>query len=164
MKQYETMKDGENLEWCKPFCTTIEGVEYWLIEENGEATVMKIGDTVTYTPTKEQLSALASTVNPYHDFYDGYTSLHIATAAMKERGCLDCPFCDICDAMQEEAETDLYFPDDEYADGWFGGDSPCCLTYEDIKDVASWRGMSPEDAMSELHKATDDELREYAGY
>ena len=103
----EMMNDeGGNLGWCKPYISDHRG--YALAVSEGEVVgMMFAGEDIKYLDfanNKLLLRLFARVVNNSYDIYTGYDDLYIATDAMSERSCRNCPWFDICDAMDGEVE------------------------------------------------------------
>ena len=103
----ELMHDnGENLGWCKPYVS--EDGKYALAVNEGEVAGMVFnGEDIKADKLDkpDMLRQFAKAVNPDYDDYDGWGDLHIALdGSVRECGCANCPWFDICDAMDGDAE------------------------------------------------------------
>ena len=114
MKAIEMMKDNENLGWCKPYATPDE--KTWVVVSEGMASIIIDAGKTTYGATDKQIEALAKRLNEDFDLYSGYDPLHILIEGMEgqyfglrghhaERGCSECPFRDVCDAVNEDVKA-----------------------------------------------------------
>lgn len=54
-----------------------------------------------------------------------------------------------------------FFPDDEYCDAFFGGETPCCVDEDEVRRLADDWGMPFDELLSQMHTASADEIREY---
>lgn len=54
-----------------------------------------------------------------------------------------------------------FFPDDEYCDAFFGGETPCCVDEDEVRRLADEWDMPFDELMSQMHTASVDEIREY---
>jgi len=108
MKQIDLMESGENIGWCAPYHAVINGIDYWEILNTGKIITLKIGDVVIDSPSPEQIQQFAMTVNEDYSLYKYYSDREIIAMSLEvhEEGCTDCPFCDLCDAMQDEVDCD----------------------------------------------------------
>lgn len=79
MKQYEKMMPGENLSWCKPMVSR-DGRVTIAVNEGAVAGLMVDGKDLQ--PSNQEIARLDD------DFI--------------ELGCSDCPWRDICEAMDEK--------------------------------------------------------------
>lgn len=102
MKVRDTMRPGENLSWCKPvsfdnggvICCVCQG-DIINIEKNGEIIPV----------TEESLHDLAKSLSTSYECYSGWSDTHILLDAKgKELGCDECPWNDVCEAMDMETE------------------------------------------------------------
>ena len=101
MKLIDTMHDGENLDFCKPYT---DGKGHWLVEMDGEVIQIGFADGGPDEVTDEAIRDLAKAVNPHYAEYKGWSDAHIAKEAMTETGCTDCPWRDVCEAVNREEE------------------------------------------------------------
>ena len=56
---------------------------------------------------------------------------------------------------------EFLFPDDEYCDAFFGGQTPCCVDEDEVRRLADEWDMPFDELMSQMHTASADEIREY---
>ena len=95
--------EGGNLGWCKPY---ISHNNKYALAVNGVEVVGMLFAGEDIQPDRLDdnllLRLFARAVNNSYDDYSGYDDLHIATDALSERGCRNCPWFDMCDAMDEE--------------------------------------------------------------
>lgn len=56
-----------------------------------------------------------------------------------------------------------YFPDPEYIDAIFGGQSPCCLGHEEVARLSREDG-GWENIWEQVHEASAEEIAEYGVY
>ena len=98
-------EEGGNLGWCKPYIHTRKG---WALAVNsGEvAGMLFAGEDINPDRLDDDLllRLFAKAVNTDYDCHTGYDDLHIALEAMSERSCRNCPWFDMCDAMDEEID------------------------------------------------------------
>ena len=57
-----------------------------------------------------------------------------------------------------------FIPNAEHMDIWFGSACPVCMDLAEISRLASDWGMELDEAMDQLHKASDVEIAEYGVY
>lgn len=104
MKLYEKMMSGENLGWCRPYISE-DGKDAIAINEGEAVSLMVDGrDFPASEITPDAIKALAQKVNTDYALYSGWSDLHIAAEALREVGCADCPWRDICEAMVVDDE------------------------------------------------------------
>lgn len=103
MTQRDLMRNGENLGWCKPYISKNKIVAFALNE--GEICSMMINGAEVDV-NAETIKTAAQLADEYYSDYKGYTDADILINASKVVGCLECPFCHVCDAMDEEVECD----------------------------------------------------------
>nr|DAR24149.1 MAG TPA: hypothetical protein [Caudoviricetes sp.] len=101
IKLYESMQNGENLSWCRPYISR-DGSCAMVINE-GEIINIMIDDKDFVNPSREQLAALAARLNPddADPDADGEELTEILLDSMREVGCADCPYRDECECMDE---------------------------------------------------------------
>lgn len=101
MTYREMMIDNnENLSWCRPYIH--DRVQFSILEGNISG-LMIDGDDVD--PNPESIRTAAQIVNPDYSEYEGWTDLHILLDGdAHECACCDCPWFDVCSAMDEEVE------------------------------------------------------------
>ena len=58
-------------------------------------------------------------------------------------------------------DCDYLFPDDEYCDAFFGGETPCCVDEDEVRRLADEWDMPFDEVISQMHTASADEIREY---
>lgn len=93
----------DNLSWCKPYVTP--DMQYAIAVNEGKIVGMRYdGSDVDPDQYDSLIYTLARTVNPDYDYYRDWEPLHIALDTMRECGCIDCPWFDLCEAMAEEIE------------------------------------------------------------
>ena len=67
--------------------------------------------------------------------------------------------------MKEELRKvvikEFLFPDDEYCDAFFGGETPCCVDEDEVRRLADEWDMPFDEVISQMHTASADEIREY---
>ena len=94
----EMIENGENLGWCKPYVS--ERVKFVLY---GDIVAMEIDGIDFLVITEEDVKRAARIVNEYYDDYSGWDATHILLEGdVKEVGCAECPWFDVCDAMNDE--------------------------------------------------------------
>lgn len=93
------IENGQNVSWCKPLKHRTEDI--FLIVTEGEISGIRInGKDENVTP--EIITELAKKLNESHDEYEGWSDTHILLDAdFEELGCSDCPYFDICEAMDD---------------------------------------------------------------
>lgn len=153
----ELMKENrENLGWCKPY-TSDDGTVTLAIA-NGElvGAVIDGEDIKASALDKINLTALAKRVNPDYDDYDGYDDLHIIRDAMHTKCCADCPWFDICDAMDVDVEENMekkYTVLPEYRDLWDNDPEwDGTVDEKEIRRLAHEWGKSVEDLMEQVEE------------
>ena len=99
MKFYENMEYGENLEWCKPI--SCKDGKIVVAINNGRVVSMQI-DGEDVDATAENITRAARIANDYYNDYEGYDDAHILEDARTavELGCAQCPWRDVCEAME----------------------------------------------------------------
>lgn len=104
MTMRELMQEiGENLGWCKPYVSDDEKFAIAVNEGRVSGMILNGEDCEIDKPTL--LKRFAQSVNPDYDDYDGWGDLHIALEGdIRERGCAECPWFSICDAMDGEVK------------------------------------------------------------
>ena len=102
MKIIDTMRDGENMGWCVPYATKDESV--WVVSSENCVSI-KDGDTAIDNATPEQIREYAKKINEDYDLYSGWDDLHILLDGMRSHGCTECPFRDVCEAVQDDVEA-----------------------------------------------------------
>lgn len=95
---YMEQHPKENMSWCRPF-----------LSDDGHALALNEGDPTCRFPDgaiggQELMKRFAMEVNPSYDLYSGWDDIHIALECMHEVGCVDCPFADMCEVMNDELE------------------------------------------------------------
>lgn len=65
------------------------------------------------------------------------------------------------DLLFFEDDGQLYFPNDDYVDYWFGSEYPSCMTLDEIKSLAAGWCKPLAELMHQVHEATQDEINEY---
>lgn len=58
-------------------------------------------------------------------------------------------------------DRDYYFPNADAEDSFFGGQSPVCVSMEELAELAIGWGMSLEDLRKQVHLADPDEISVY---
>lgn len=93
-------ENGENLGWCKPL-SFLNG-RVFVTQAEGSITAMRLdGEDIPVTP--ENLTLVAKLVEPCYDDFDGWDDTHIIMQSdSKELSCCNCPWFDVCDAMDED--------------------------------------------------------------
>lgn len=106
------MDNGGNLSWCKPLSYRDGKVILAVIE--GEVVGLRI-DGTDVEINADSVCRVAKMVNADYDLYSGWDDLHIiAEAPHEELGCCNCPWFDICDAMDNPDDwADEEYPDDD---------------------------------------------------
>ena len=99
----DNMEYGQDLDWCA--CYKNKDVVY--VYANGEIISLAIGEDEYHTTEqiKQNITRAAKLVEgDDYDLYDGYSDEEILlqSSNMDRCGCLECPYCSICDAMQQE--------------------------------------------------------------
>jgi hypothetical protein len=94
------IENGQNVSWCKPLKHRTEDI--FLIVNEGEISGIRInGKDENVTP--EIITELAKKLNESYDEYEGWSDTHILLDAdFEEMGCCDCPYFDICEAMDDD--------------------------------------------------------------
>lgn len=103
-------ENGENLSWCRPYVS--DDGAYAISVTEGEVSGMRLNgdDSVSASLAEpgrrsELLKQFAKAVNPDYGDYDGWDDLHIALEGkIRERGCAECPWFDVCDAVSGDVE------------------------------------------------------------
>ena len=96
----QMIENGENLSWCKPYV----GDRVSIVMCEGKVASLMIDDSEVDV-TMENLVRAAKIVNPNYDDYDGWSAEHILLEGnLDEVGCSECPWFNICDAMDGEVE------------------------------------------------------------
>lgn len=110
MKARDIIIGSENLGWCRPFIS--DRVKFTLAE--GYISCLMI-DGNTYTApyghnsvNNDILKKAAKITVEDYDLFNGWTDedLLLTESICKECGCINCPWYDICDAMDEELEIE----------------------------------------------------------
>ena len=57
-----------------------------------------------------------------------------------------------------------FIPNDEHMDIWFGSAYPVCMDLAEVSRLASDWGMELDEAMDQLHEASDAEIAKYGVY
>lgn len=57
-----------------------------------------------------------------------------------------------------------FIPNDEHMNTWFGSAYPVCMDLAEVSRLASDWGMELDEAMDQLHEASDAEIAEYGVY
>lgn len=93
------IENGQNVSWCKPLKHRTEDI--FLIVTEGEISGIRInGKDENVTP--EIITELAKKLNESYDEYEGWSDTHILLDAdFEEMGCRNCPYFDICEAMDD---------------------------------------------------------------
>lgn len=112
----EMIESGENAEWCKPMKHKTEDIylayhegEVDAILDNGKEAVRSstIGKKIweeSDPAMDEKIKELAKRLNSDYDEYEGWDDTHILLDAdFEELGCKDCPWFNICDAMDDNS-------------------------------------------------------------
>ena len=96
------IKNGGNTEWCKPLKHKSEAV-YLVVYEGDIANILDNGNYFfEFDKIEEKIKELAKRLNPEHDEYEGWDDTHILLDSdFEELGCNDCPWFDLCDAMED---------------------------------------------------------------
>lgn len=95
------LENGENLSWCKPMKHRIENV--FISVNEGEVVGIRVNGK-DEDITDEKIKELAKKLNLDYDKYEGWNDIHILLESdFEELGCKDCPWFDICEAMDDEA-------------------------------------------------------------
>lgn len=121
------LKEGGNLSWCAPYSSSDGRIQFALNE--GEIVSLKLdgkdvdsdvpqipfAHNATYSETL--LEKVARILNSNYDDYEGWDNTHIILEArgtsLKECDCCDCPWFDVCDAMDNPDKWgDPDYPDD----------------------------------------------------
>ena len=104
MKQIDMMWEGENLSWCYPIT---DGCGNWAVICDDQIVSLCNQDGEPVEVTEKDIRKLAMDVCPdYETESEESTDEEIIMRKMTETGCTDCPWRDICDAMNEEIEDD----------------------------------------------------------
>ena len=118
MNAYRKMMcaEGGNLSWCRPYISD-DGKNAIAVYEGEICGMVFNGVDVDSTEMDkpETVKAFARTVNDSYEDYSGWDDVHIALdgGVLKERSCCDCPWFDICEAMDnpDDWESDEYKDD-----------------------------------------------------
>ena len=99
-------KNGGNMGWCRPFLSLDD--KYAIVVKDGAAICMMINGQ-KIDDVHGNMQGFAKAVNPNYDNYFGWTDLQIAldTSDMREHNCMDCPWNDVCELMNEELEGEI---------------------------------------------------------
>lgn len=101
----ELMRENrENIGWCKPYVSEDETVTLAIANNEIVGAVINGVDIKASALDQIDLASLAKHVNPDYEDYDGYSDLHIIRDAMHTCCCADCPWFNICDAMDGDVE------------------------------------------------------------
>ncbi len=93
------IENGQNVSWCKPLKHRTEDI--FLIVTDGEISGIRINGK-DENVTAEIIMELAKKLNESYDEYEGWNDTHILLDAdFEELGCRDCPYFDICEAMDD---------------------------------------------------------------
>ena len=105
MKLREKMKESyESMDCCKAV-SFLDGKIVVVLHE-GRIEGVEI-DGVERTVTPELIHGIAIGVNGCYDFYKGWDDTHILLDAdPDEMGCCECPWFDVCAAMDEEIDEE----------------------------------------------------------
>lgn len=95
------MDEGGNLSWCKPYVSENQRIKFSVNE--GAIASLKI-DGVEVDATAENVKKAAQIANSAYDAYDGWDDTHILVEAASEQDCCDCPWFDVCEAMDDPCE------------------------------------------------------------
>lgn len=91
----------ENLGWCKPLKHKSENVII-AVNEGTIVSVLVDGEEQSCSITSELIKKLAQRLNEDYEEYQGYSDTEILLEAdFEELGCADCPWFDVCEAMDE---------------------------------------------------------------
>lgn len=98
-KERERMiETGENLSWCRPMEHKSEDITLCVME--GEVIGILECANEIYPVTAEKITELAKRLNSCYDLYEGWDDTHILLdSGFEEMGCKDCPWFDVCEAM-----------------------------------------------------------------
>lgn len=93
------IENGQNIDWCKPLRHRTENIIIVLM--GGEIIQIRINEE-DKDVTPEIITELAKKLNESYDEYEGWSDTHILLDAdFEELGCSDCPYFDICEAMDD---------------------------------------------------------------
>lgn len=93
------IENGQNVSWCKPLKHRTEDI--LLIVNEGEISGIRINEK-DENVTPEIITELAKKLNESYDEYEGWSDTHILLDAdFEELGCSNCPYFDICEAMDD---------------------------------------------------------------
>ena len=98
MKTYRDVmaETDENSQFCAPYSFL-----------SGKVTMAIMIDGKEFMPTPETIKTTAKLVNPDYDKYKGWSDTRIILDAdCKKIPCKTCPWFDICDAMDADAEDE----------------------------------------------------------
>ena len=105
MKVYETMRRSENLGWCSPYFANVDGKEYWMVVCDGSVISLQTPNGDVGSPTENDMMNFVKSVKWYEeDCIFDRNPRRIALMNMEEKGCADCPWRDLCDAMYMDNE------------------------------------------------------------
>ena len=104
MKERDYMNEhGGNLEWCKPFC---RGNSIWAVSCEGEIVgVMRYGHNGKFIEYRPPAGADAKARQEYYSWVLEALVGEGKLANMCEAECWECPWNDVCEAMDAEMEV-----------------------------------------------------------
>lgn len=102
---------GGNLGWCRPYEAENGRVKF-AINEGKICSLLIDGEEANVD--SDTLQQAARIVSDYYDDYDGYTDTEIIMRGnIKECACHECPWFDVCAAMDNPDDwADPDYPDD----------------------------------------------------
>lgn len=119
MKLYEKMRDGENLDCCRPYVSP-DGSMWVIVKEGKVDRIIEKFNTaygLSYTFIHPNIDVVRSFARKYNADYDEFDNLYsqyvygqydevMLLDALEEKGCFDCPFRDECEFMEDSGEDD----------------------------------------------------------
>jgi hypothetical protein len=112
MKFFETLEPGQNVGWCKPYLISTEDFDACITVTEGEITGILVGDDEWPLLGKKglypcyseaQLLKLAHLIYGEESDLTWNIQADIMDSAV-EIGCLECPWKNMCEVMEEEPE------------------------------------------------------------
>lgn len=114
------IESAENLGWCAPLTITAHGKEITIAVNEGKIVGCRIDGADCDNMDWEQIARI---VNDEHENYRGWKADEIALDAYWEYlPCCECPWFDICEAMDDDEDWKAaHWDDDDWAD-YYGSD------------------------------------------